>query len=162
MASYCRGAGCQNIRAEGFKLCQIGLGAKHENAAVPEITAAIQIALRRAGVGFFHKARDLKGLARQRRAAFYVSISGFGGCWHNAKSHQLPVGRQRRPGLCHCQKGPDIAHHMVCREHQQHRICPALHRIQGGQRNGRCGIAPGWLQQYLHPGHPGLPHLLGR
>ena len=58
-------AGGQNIGPAGRHRRQPDRGAQHEQAAVPEVAALLEVSLRRCQIGFFYKAFDQAGALRR-------------------------------------------------------------------------------------------------
>lgn len=140
-------AGLQDVGAAVFQGLQPDAGAHHEQSAVPEVFARIEVAPGGGGVGFFSKAGDAVAAMRVRSAALDVAVTGFGPVGHDAKGDHGALA-SHGVGLHHggVQGGP-VSDDVVGGHGQQDGVCVTFARLQGGQGQGRSGVAARRFEQ---------------
>ena len=103
----------------------------HEEAAVPQIVAAVHIGLRQLLVGLFLKTLDAEGSSPLDRMAFLnVAIAGFGAVSHDAECDHGPILRQGPSSFHGTMKVRRLGHHVVSGHSQQDGLLRGRQRRQ--------------------------------
>ena len=142
---------------EAGELVEEGAGAKHEDAAVPEVAARLQVARRSLPVGLLHEGLDDEGVieARQRVAAADVAVAGVRPGRRDAEQHE-PA---RRGHLARPSHGGDEARLVLDDVVGGHQHQDALGIVCGHQKRGDSGCRGGVAGHRLE--HDGLGHHAG-
>ena len=140
-------AGLQDVGTAGRDGAQPDAGTHHEQAAVPEIVARLDVGAGGGGVGFFSKAGDAIAAVRLRRAALDVAITCFRPVGDDAKGDHgalcRGVLRLQHGGVQRRAVGDDV----VGGHGQQQRVGAVGTGVQGGQGERRCGVAAHRFEQ---------------
>ena len=123
-------------RREGF---EPGAGAHHEEAAVPKVFAAIEIALGGGGVGLFDEGSDGLAAVGALGAEADVAVAGLGAVGDDAEGDDGAVQRSRNARVDGGLEAGEVTDHVVRRHHQQHGV--GFRHGERRQGQGRRGIA---------------------
>ena len=142
----CRG---EHGRLELLQLLDIGRGAQHEHAAVPEVVAGCDEAPGIGKIRLLDELPDRVGVleARHRGPAADVAVAGFGAVGDDAEGGQESLvggGGRRRDGAV--ERGR-VLDHVIGRQHQQQRGRVGFGKLHGGGGHGGCRIPADRFEQ---------------
>jgi hypothetical protein len=125
--------------------------AQHEDAAVPEVPAAGDIGLCRRCIRLLAEGQQVHGGAARRIASadfcLHVTVTCFRAVGQDAEGHHRTGFRLGQAAQHRGAEGSDIAHVVVRRRRQQHRVGAIANGVERGSCQGRCCIAADRLQQ---------------
>ncbi len=106
----------ENGRGVGFQFFQVGVGAKQENAAVPEVFTAVDIVAGGFRIGFLGEMTHRKSARiADRIPPLYITVAGFGARGRHAERDQVALGSEPDPRLDRGLESLHIANHVVGR-----------------------------------------------
>jgi hypothetical protein len=152
-------AGRGHRRLQAVDGLQPGARPDHEEAAVPEVFAAVEVTLGGGGVGLFDEGRDGLAAIGAVGAAADVAVAGLGAVGHDAEGDDGALEGRRDARVDGGLEAGQIGDDVVGRHHQHHRV--GVGDRQGGQREGRRGVAAGRLEHDVAAAAPGRAQLLG-
>ena len=125
----------------GGELSQVAICPQQKHAAVPEISARVDILLRGLLVRFLYKLSQLKQSLLPFGTTSDVTIACLGVRRHNAKCHQRPGHRPLRRLLDSALKRVRIRYMMISRQNQEQCLWVNLSAVDRGQCNRRRRVA---------------------
>ena len=157
-----RAAGAGHVRVEAADRAHPHGGLHHEDAAVPVVLAAGDVALGGGAVGlldeFLQRAGALACFERGPRAD--VAVAGLGVVGDDAEGDERTLRRGLGADRNRLLKGREVGDDVIGRHHQQDRIA-LLRRGQRGEGERRRGVAPHRFEHDLRRSHTDLAQLLG-